>query len=126
MSYISHKRNEGFVDKGWESDFGFKDRKTANANIKVKLCEGGIYGKWLSVQVDDKDGFKDRIKDESLSKERLAGKPFKFITECGRHLSIGFNLEATQLTLKHNGDYVEKLPQVEKVLQICRNKIKHS
>ena len=44
------------------------------------------------------------------------------MTECGRHLSIGFNLEAAQLTLKHNGDDVEKLPQVEKVLQICRNK----
>ena len=48
------------------------------------------------------------------------------MTKCGRRLSIGFNLETNQLTLKHNGDDVEKLPQVEKVLQICRNKIKHS
>ena len=64
--------------------------------------------------------------DESLSKERLASKPFKFITECGRHLSIGFNLKTAQITLKHNGDDVEKLPEVEKELKIYRNKIKHS
>ena len=104
-----------------ESDFGFKDRKTANANIKVKLCEAEV-DKLISVQVDEKGGYEDRIKDKSLSKERLAAKPFKFLTECGRHLSVGFNLEAAQLTLKHNGDDVEKLPEVQKKLQICRNK----
>ena len=110
----------------WESDFGFKDRKTANANIKVKLREYAGY-KYISVQVDEKGGeIEDRIKDESLSKERLADKPFKFLTECGRHLSVGFNLEAAQLTLKHNGDDVEKLPEVKKVLNICRNKITKS
>ena len=48
------------------------------------------------------------------------------MTECGRHLSVGFNLEAAQLTLKHNGDDVEKLPEVKKVLNICRNKIMKS
>jgi len=83
--------------------------------------------KSLSVQVDEKGGYVDRRKDESLSKERLAEKPFKFKTECGRHLSIGFNLETAQLTLKHNGDDVEKLPEVEKELpKICRNKITKS
>ena len=56
------------------------------------------------------------IKDSSLSKEGLAGKPFKLITKCGRHLSISSNPKTAQLTLKHNGDDVEKLPQVEKVL----------
>ena len=61
-----------------------------------------------------------------LSKEKLAGKPFKFMTKCGRHLSIGFNLKTSQLTLKHNGDDVENLPEVEKELRICRNKITKS
>ena len=61
-----------------------------------------------------------------MSKEKLAGRPVKLMTKCGRHLCIGFNLEAAQLTLKHNGEDVEKLPQVEKKLQVCRNKIKHS
>ena len=84
------------------------------------------YDKFIIVQVDGKGKRKDAIMDESLSKERLAGKPFKFMTECGRCLSISFNLKTSQLTLKHNGDDVEKLPQVEKVLEICRNKIKHS
>ena len=46
-----------------------------------------------------------------LSKEQLAGKPFKFMTKCGRHLSIGFNLKTSQLILKHNGDDLENLPQ---------------
>jgi len=48
------------------------------------------------------------------------------MTECGRHLSISFNVEAAQLTLKHNGDDVEKLPEVKKELMICRNKITKS
>ena len=48
------------------------------------------------------------------------------MTECGRHLSIGYNQKTAQLTLKHNGDDVESLPEVEKELRICRNKIKHS
>ena len=56
----------------WESDFGYKDRKTANANIKVKLREDEGF-KYISVQVDEKGGgLEDRIEDESLSKERLA------------------------------------------------------
>ena len=61
-----------------------------------------------------------------LGWEQLAAKPFKFRTKCGRHLSIGFSLKTAQLTLKHNGEDVEKLPEVKKVLKICRNKIKHS
>ena len=56
------------------------------------------------------DGERALIEDSSLSKEQLAAKPFKFMTEFGRHLSISFNLKAAQLTLKHNGDDVEKLP----------------
>ena len=61
-----------------------------------------------------------------LSKEQLAAKPVKFMTECGRHLSIGFNLETSQLTLKHNGDDLENLPLLKKELRICRNKITKS
>ena len=49
-----------------------------------------------------------------LSKEQLAGKPFKFMTECGRHLSISFNLKTSQLILKHNGDDLENLPLLKK------------
>ena len=62
----------------------------------------------------------------NLSRERLAVKPVKLMTKYGRHLSIGFNLKTAQLTLKHNGDDVEKLPEVEKKLLICRNKITNS
>ena len=102
-----------------------KTRKTANANIKVMLCEWeGEEG--IRVQVDGKDEWEDRVQDESLSKERLAGKPLKYMTECGRHLGIGFDLEAAQLTLKHNGEDVEKLPEVKKEMTICRNKITKS
>ena len=61
-----------------------------------------------------------------MNKERLAGKPIKFMTECGRHLCVGFDLKTAQLTLKHNGDDVEKLPEVKKELNICRNKIMKS
>ena len=75
--------------------------------------------KGISVDID---GQIKKISDSSMSKERLASKPFKIITKCGRRLSVGFNLEAAQLTLKHNGENVEKLPEVEKKLQICRNK----
>ena len=81
--------------------------------------------KYFDIQVDGKEEKKIE-NDESLSKEQLAGKPLKFTTECGRHLSISFNLEADQLTLKHNGDDVEKLPEVKKELKICRNKITKS
>ena len=35
---------------------------------------------------------------------------------------FSFNLKTAQLTLKHNGEDVEKLPKVEKELKICRNK----
>ena len=66
------------------------------------------------------------VRDETLSKERLADKPLKYMTECGRHLGIGFDLEAAQLTLKHNGENVEKLPEVKKEMKICRNKITKS
>jgi len=66
------------------------------------------------------------MKSERVTKERFAGKPLKLVTKCGRHLSISFNLKTSQLTLKHNGDDVESLPEVEKELKICRNKIKHS
>ena len=100
-----------------------KNRKTANANIKVRLNEGS---KSIWAQVDGKDEWEDRVQDESLSKERLAGKPLKYMTECGRHLGIGFDLEAAQLTLKHNGEDVEKLPEVKKEMTICRNKITKS
>ena len=62
----------------------------------------------------------------SLSKEKLADKPVKFITEEGWYLSVSFNLKTAQLTLKCNGEDVEKLPEVEKELKICRNKTKHS
>ena len=61
------------------------------------------------------------IQDESLSKEKLAGKPLKFMTEFGRRLSIGFNLETAQLILKHNGQDVEKLPKAEEFLQGPKN-----
>ena len=85
-----------------------------------------VFSRGLHVKVDGKLEAEGSIKDESLRKERLAGEPFKFITECGRHFSIGLNLETNQLTLKVNGDDVEKLPEVKKELKICRNKIKHS
>ena len=96
-----------------ESDFGFKDRNTANANIKVYLGEK-VGEKFILVEVD---GEREKmIVDESVSKEQFAGKPLKIMSKCGRHLSISFNLEQAQLTLKHNGDDVEKLPEVQKVL----------
>ena len=67
------------------------------------------------------------MKDASLSKERLAAKAVKLVTKCGRHLSIGCNPKTAELTLKHNGDDVESLPEVEKEPpKICRNKVKHS
>ena len=110
----------------WESEFGIKHRRKPNVNIKVKLSEWKGH-KYIYVDVNGKGNWdKDRIKDENLSKERLAVKPFKLITKFGRRLSIGFNLKTAQLTLKHNGDDVESLPEVEKELRICRNKIKHS
>ena len=65
------------------------------------------------VQIDGE--MEDRILDESLSKERLAGMPFRFLTKCGRHFSISFNLETAQLTLKQNGEDLEKLPKAEGV-----------
>ena len=111
--------------KEWESDFGLKYREKPNVNIKIRLRDKEC-DKFLFVDVNGKSVWKDRIKDESLSKERLAGKPLKYMTEFGRHLSIGFNLETAQFTLKHNGNDVEKLPEVEKELRICRNKTKHS
>ena len=103
-----------------ESEFGSKTRKTANFNVKIrmnekegaKFIEVHINGEMENVSYDKK----------SLSKEGIAGKPLKLITKCGRHLSISVNLEAAQLTLKHNGDDVEKLPEVKKELSICRNK----
>ena len=104
----------------WESDFGFQNRETANANIKVLLSEYEG-SKYILVQVNGKSEKDER--DESLSKEQLAVKPIKFTTTCGRHLCIGFNLKEAKLTLKHNGEDVERLPEVEKVLQVCRNKI---
>ena len=108
------------------SEFGIKHRRRPNVNIKVKLCEREG-DKFLFVDVNGKRDFRlDPIRAKKLSKERLAAKPFKLITKFGRRLSIGFNLKTAQLTLKHNGDDVESLPEVEKELRICRNKIKHS
>ena len=104
-----------------ESDFGFKDRLTDNVNVKVKL-----YEKYMFVDVNGIHEMKHNVNDDTLSREGLAGKPIKLITKCGRHLSVSFDLETDQLTLKHNGEDVEKLPKVEKVLQIYRNKVKHS
>ena len=88
------------------SEFGVKDRKTANVNIIITL-RVEENSKYMIVEVN---GNKKWIKDESLSKERLADKPVKLMTECGRHLSISSNPKTAQLTLKHNGDDVEKLP----------------
>ena len=106
-----------------ESEFGFKDRKTANANIKVALRED-VGNKYINVDIDGER--EKQIKDESLSKEGIAGKPVKLMTKCGRHLAISFNLKTSQLILKHNGEDVEKLPEVEKELNIYRNKITKS
>jgi len=104
----------------WVSEFGFKDRKFFNVNIRISLWDGEA----VRVVVD---GYEEKqFNDKSLSRKRLAAKPLKLITQSGRHLSISYNLKTAQLTLKHNGDDVESLPQVVKVLQICRNKIKHS
>ena len=121
QSYSSHKFILAY--KAWESDFGFKDRNTANVNIKIYLNEN-VGCKGILVEVNGKQ--ENRIKDESLSKEQLAEKPVKFMTEFGRHLSISFNLKKAQLTLKHNGEDVEKLPEAQKELKICRNKIMDS
>ena len=105
------------------SEFGFKDRSTANVNVSIYLRESRG-NKYFCIRLNG--DMEKEIRGESVRTERFAGKPLKLITKCGRHLSVGFNLKNSQLTLKHNGDDVEKLPQVEKVLQICRNKIKHS
>lgn len=75
----------------------------------------------IEVAVNGKFEFRKGLESDSM--ERLADKPFKFMTECGRHLSISFNLKTSQLTLKHNGEDVDKLPEVEKELKIFRNKI---
>ena len=80
----------------------------------------------MFVDVNGIHEMKHNVNDDTLSREGLAGKPIKLITKCGRHLSVSFDLETDQLTLKHNGEDVEKLPKVEKVLQIYRNKVKHS
>lgn len=57
-------------------------------------------------------------------KEDLAEKPWKYVLKGSqRHLSIGFDLTTDQITMKHLGVDAEKLPQVEKILEICRNKI---
>ena len=102
-----------------ESEFSFKDRNTANIHINVKLSEKKDL-EYISVVIDGNN--EKFIKDESVSKVQLSRKPVKFMTKCGRHLAISFNLEAAQLTLKHNGEDVEKLPEIQKELMICRNK----
>ena len=106
-----------------ESEFGFKTRKTANVHFKVYLNEKEGY---KNIEVIINGEVEKQIDDESLSKEGISGKQVKFITKCGRHLAISFNLEAAQLTLKHNGEDVERLPEVKKELMICRNKITKS
>ena len=47
--------------------------------------------KFIRVVVDCER--EDAVEDESLSKERLASKPVRLITKCGRHLSISSNPE---------------------------------
>lgn len=59
-----------------------------------------------------------------MTKESLAAKPIKYVlTDSQRHLSIGYNLAAGQLTLKNQGVDVEKLPPVALNSQICQHKI---
>ena len=59
-----------------------------------------------------------------MTKASLAEKPLKYVqADNEKYLSIGFNLKADHLTLKQQGVDAEKLPPVERLIQICQNKI---
>ena len=53
----------------------------------------------------------------------VASKPFKWVTNDGRYLSIHYDYEANHLTMKCQGVDAEKLPIAKQNDQIFRNKI---
>ena len=109
----------GFRSKTNESSFGLKDRYTENLDIKLELVEHVLSGIiiWFN-------GRKEKlIDDDSIRKEKLAAKPFKFRTRHGRYLGIGFDLVARHLILHFNGVDVSTLPVPELSLDIHRNKL---
>ena len=63
------------------------------------------------------------IPDVSLTKERLASKPIKYVTSSQRYLSVSFDLKEDHLTMKQQGVDAHKLPEVKKSPEICRNRI---
>ena len=52
-----------------------------------------------------------------------AAKPIKHVTRFQRYLSIGYDLVAEHLTLKHQGVNVEQLPPPRPSQEIYMNKI---
>ena len=70
------------------------------------------------------EGWVEIIRDDTMSKKRLAAKPVKYaLKDSQRHMSIGYNLEADHLTMRYQGVDADKLPRPQQCLEICRNKI---
>ena len=57
--------------------------------------------KGISIFVNGQE--EKRIEDWTITKEKLAIKPIKYLTRFGRYLAIGWNMEDNHLTLYFNG-----------------------
>ena len=103
LSYSEHKAEPG---KNVEASFGLKDKFTENLDIRLEYSSGGA----IHIFINGHDEEVKREEEKSLVKERLAAKPFKFVTRSQRYLSIGYDLSADNLTLLFNGEDVSRLP----------------
>ena len=113
------------------SIYGIIDKYNYLAEIKVRLIEHIKVG-GLDVVVDghreredgkkqgdviNYDGRNDPRSIPGVTKERLAAKPIKYVLKgTQRYLSIGYDLAAGHLTIKHEGVDAIKLPPPTKSL----------
>ena len=94
------------------------DKYTENLDVRLVLWLGSReLAIWINGQCEK------RIEDRSLTKDKLARKPIKYVTRFQRYLSIWFDLTADHLMMKFNGVNVLKLPAPELSPEIHRHKI---
>ena len=62
-----------------QSSFGIRDRHTYNVDFRIILFKGKLIRVWVNGLKEKKE-----IQDASLSKEWLAQKSVKFVTDLGR------------------------------------------
>ena len=91
------------------SNFGIVSKYQDNMDIKLELRDR-IAVEYRAIEIWLNGNIVDTI-EEDLKREAIAAKPVKRMLKDGQvHLSIGYNLEAEHLTMKHQGVDAAKLP----------------